>query len=206
MQRKSTTTTVAPRRRRTRREIVRQESADAEAYAAFDASHRQRLVAYCMVYLRNWADAEEVAGDALFDLSRAWSRLRSHDERVLRAYVFKTARRKMLHAAPKRRRQKQQNVPLGWGTDDMDDDPALVDPASRDNSAAAVDQRMARLLHAALGTLEPDKREAVLRRYGDRHTLAEVAGELGTTEKAAGTLVRRALRDLRRHLIGTPTT
>jgi DNA-directed RNA polymerase specialized sigma24 family protein len=46
----------------------------------------------------------------------------------------------------------------------------------------------------------------VLRRYGDRHTLAEVAGELGTTEKAAGTLVRRALRDLRRHLIGTPTT
>src|SRR5438094_855169 len=46
----------------------------------------------------------------------------------------------------------------------------------------------------------------LLRRYGDRHTLAEVADELGSTETAASTLVRRALRELRRSLIGVPTT
>jgi hypothetical protein len=73
----------------------------------------------------------------------------------------------------------------------MDDDPALVDPASRDDSAAAVDQRMARLLRTALGTLESHERAAVLRRYGDRHTLAEVACELGTTEKAVQLLIFR---------------
>ncbi len=47
---------------------------------------------------------------------------------------------------------------------------------------------------------------AVLSRYADSHTLAEVADELGVTEAAANALVRRALRELRRSLIGTPTT
>jgi RNA polymerase sigma factor (sigma-70 family) len=199
MQRKSTT--VAPRRRRTRQEIA----AD-EAYAAFDASHRQQLVAYCMADLRNWHEAEDLAEYALVVLWEKWNGLRTHDERALRAYVFTTARRKLGHVAPRRRREREQTVPLGWGTDDLDDDPALVDPASADESPAAVNQRMARLVHAALATLEPDEQAAVLRRYGDRHTLAEVADELDTTEKAAGTLVRRALRELRRRLIGTPTT
>jgi len=199
MQRKSTT--VAPRRRRTRQEIA----AD-EAYAAFDASHRKRLEAYCMADLRNWEEAKEMAADALIELWKHWSSLRSYDERALRAYVFTTARRKLLHGAPRQRRQRQQTVPLGWGTDDLDDDPALIDPASRDDSPEAVDRRMARLLRVTLGKLEPDEQAAVLRRYGDGHTLAEVADELGTTETAANTLVRRALRELRRSLIGEPTT
>ena len=69
-----------------------------------------------------------------------------------------------------------------------------------------MDQRLARLLHVALRKLEPDERAAVLRRYGNRHTLAEVAYELGTTETAANTLVRRALRKLRQRLLGVPTT
>src|SRR2546425_1174737 len=117
----------------------------------------------------------------------------------------RAARRKLLHVAPRQRRQRQQTVPLGWGTDDLDDDPALVDPATRDDSPEAVDRRMARLLRVTLGKLEPDEQAAVLRRYGDGHTLAEVADELGTTETAANTLVRRALRELRRSLIGEPT-
>jgi DNA-directed RNA polymerase specialized sigma24 family protein len=57
-----------------------------------------------------------------------------------------------------------------------------------------------------LGKLEPRQRAAVLRRYGDRHTLAEVADELGITEAEAGALTRRALRELRAHLIGEPST
>jgi len=65
---------------------------------------------------------------------------------------------------------------------------------------------MARLLRVTLGKLEPDEQAAVLRRYGDGHTLAVVADELGTTETAANTLVRRAQRELRRSLIGEPTT
>lgn len=201
MHRKSTTTTVAQRRRRTRQEI-----ADDEAYAAFDASHRQQLVAYCMADLRNWPEAEDVAEYALVVLWETWSRLRTHDEQALRAYVFTTARRKLQRVAPRQRREREQTVPLGWGTDDLEDDPALVDPASRDDSPEAVDRRMARLLRVTPATLEPDEQAALLRRYGDRHTLAEVASELGTTEKSAGTLVRRALRDLRRRLIGTPST
>ena len=194
-------TTVPPRRRRTRQEIAAE-----EAYAAFDASHRRGLVAYCKADLRNWADAEEVAADALFTLWSHWPSLRARDDRTLRAYAFTTARRRLLHVAPRQRRQRQQTVPLGWGTDDMDGDPALVDPASRDDSPAAVDQRLARLLRVALRKLEPDERAAVLRRYGNRHTLAEVAYELGTTETAANTLVRRALRKLRQRLLDVPTT
>ena len=156
--------------------------------------------------LRNWADAEEVAADALFTLWSHWPGLRARDDRTLRAYAFTTARRRLLRVAPRQRRQRQQTVPLGWGTDDLDDDPALVDPATRDDSPEAVDRRMARLLRVTLGKLEPDEQAAVLRRYGDGHTLAEVADELGTTETAANTLVRRALRKLRQRLLGVPTT
>jgi len=75
-------TTVAPRGRRTRQQIA----AD-EAYAAFDASHRHRLEAFCMVDLRNWEEARELAADALIELWKHWFGLRSHDERALRAYV-----------------------------------------------------------------------------------------------------------------------
>ena len=159
-----------------------------------------------MVDLRHWEEAKEVAADALIELWKHWSGLRSHDERALRAYVFKTARRKARYVAPRQRHQRQHTVPLGWGTDDLDTDPALVDPATRDDSPAAVDQRLARLLHAALAKLEPDEQAAVLSRYADSHTLAEVADELSITEAAANALVRRELRELRRSLIGTPTT
>jgi len=160
----------------------------ARAYQAFHASHFRELA------------------DALIVLWRNWLHLRAHDEHTLRAYVFQVARRHLLHVAPRQRRERQQTVPLGWGTDDMDGDPALVDPASRDDNADAVARRVAHRLRVALRKLEPDERAAVLRRYADRRTIAEVADELGTTEAAAGALMRRALRVLREHLIGVPTT
>ncbi len=194
-------TTVASPRRRTRRS-----RADERAYETFHASHYRELAAYCMTDLRNWAEAEEVAADALIVLWRNWLRLRAHDDRTLQAYVLQVARRRLLHVAPRLRRRQQQTVPLGSGTDDMDDDPALVDPASRDDTADAVAQRLARRLHVALRKLQPDEQAAVLRGYADRRTIAEVADELGTTETAANTLVRRAQRELRRSLIGEPTT
>src|SRR2546429_4316747 len=53
-------TTVASPRRRTRRS-----RADERAYETFHASHYRELAAYCMTDLRNWAEAEEVAADAL---------------------------------------------------------------------------------------------------------------------------------------------
>jgi len=197
----SESTTVASPRRHTRRS-----RADERAYKAFHASHYRELAAYCMTDLRNWAEAEEVAADALIVLWRNWLRVRAHDDRTLQAYMFQVARRRLLHVAPRQRRERQQTVPLGWGADDMDGDPALVDPASRDDAADAVAQRLARRLHVALRKLEPDAQAAVLRRYADRRTIAEVADELGTTEAAAGALMRRALRVLREHLIGVPTT
>jgi RNA polymerase sigma factor (sigma-70 family) len=193
-------TPAAPRTRRTR-----PSKADLRAFEAFHASHFRELAAYCMVNLRNWADAEEVADDALMTLWRNWRHLRSHDDRTLRAYAFQTVRHRLQRVAPRQRRQRQQTVPLGWGTDDLDDDPALVDATSRDDRPDVLDRRLARLLRAALGKLEPRQRAAVLRRYGDRHTLAEVADDLGTTEAEAGALMRRALRELRALLIGEPT-
>src|SRR6266567_8217114 len=102
-------TTVASPRRRTRRS-----RADERAYETFHASHYRELAAYCMTDLRNWAEAEEVAADALIVLWRNWLRLRSHDTRTLQAYVFQVARRRLLHVGPKLRRQRQQTAPLGW--------------------------------------------------------------------------------------------
>ena len=76
-----------------------------------------------MVNLRNWADAAEVADDALMTLWNNW-RLHSHDTRTLRAYAFQTVRHRLLRAVPRLRRERQLSAPLGWGTDDLDDDPA----------------------------------------------------------------------------------
>ena len=57
-----------------------------------------------------------MAADALIGLWKHWSSLRSYDERARRAYVFTTARRKLLHKAPRQRRRQQQIAPLGWST------------------------------------------------------------------------------------------
>lgn len=194
-------TTGAPRRRRTRRP-----PAEARAFEAFGVGFFEPLTAYCMADLHDWGEAQQVANDALFVVWCNWSHLHGRDDRRLRAYAFQVVRHRLLRVAPRQRRQRQQTVPLGWGTDDLDDDPALIDPTSRDNRPDVLDRRLARLLRAALGKLEPRQRAAVLRRYGDRHTLAEVADELGTTEAEAGALMRRTLRELRMLLLGESTT
>ncbi len=191
-------TTVAPQRR------TRRSRAAERAFAVFHTGHYRQVVAYCVADLRDWAEAEEVAADAFVVLWRNWSRLRAHDDHTLKAYVFQVARRRLLRVAPTLRR-RPPTVPLGWGTDDQEHDPALVDPTSQDDTPEAVVTRLAHRLHDVLGKLDADERAVVLRRYADGCTLAEVASDIGTTDGMANVLLRRGLRRLRGLLIGVST-
>ncbi len=192
-------TAVAPQRR------TRRSRAAERAFAAFHTGHYRQVVAYCVVDLRDWAEAEEVAADAFVVLWRNWSRLRAHDDHTLKAYVFQVARRRLLRVAPTLRR-RPQTVPFGWGTEGQDHDPAVVDPANQDDTPEAVATRLAHRLHDVLGKLDAGERAVVLGRYADGRTLAEVAGEIGTTDGMANVLLRRGLHRLRELLIGVSTS
>lgn len=190
-------TTDAPRQRRVRRA----RSAE-RAFEAFYSGHYRQVVAYCVADLHDWAEAEEVAADAFMVLWRAWPRLRAHDDRTLKAYVFAVARRRLLRVAPARRR-RPPTFPFGWGDDDgMEHDPALIDPASRDMSPDAVTDRLTRRVAVALRALDDDERAVVLLRCADGRSLSEVAREVGTTDGAANVLLRRGLHHLWERLLG----
>src|SRR5918911_812796 len=134
-------TTGAPRRRRTHRS-----PAESPAFTTFHVACFTPLTAYYMADLHDWQEAEDMAAEALVVVWRNWAHLHAHDDRTLRAYAFQTVRHRLLRVAPRQRRQRQQTVPLGWGADDLDDDPTLIDAASRDDQPDVLDRRLARLL------------------------------------------------------------
>jgi RNA polymerase sigma-70 factor (ECF subfamily) len=70
-----------------------------------------------------------------------------------------------------------------------------ADVVARDEAAAA---------WRAVGRLPADRRRAVVLRFVDEMTTAEIAGILGRSEGAVRVLIHRALRTVARDLRGEP--
>jgi RNA polymerase sigma-70 factor (ECF subfamily) len=63
-------------------------------------------------------------------------------------------------------------------------------------------EEMAATIHSALWRLPEDQREAVFRKYLDDRSVAEIAAELGRSEKAVESLLSRGRANLRKRLTG----
>lgn len=173
----------------------------------FDALYRRYLAqvySYAYYELGDHHEAEDATErtflSALANIDRFEERARPADGEgasTFRVWLFQIARNAVANQRRGRRRHPQERL----------DAAALVaDPLDLEGGAAARDEAAA--AWRAVGRLPADRRQALVLRFVDEMTTAEIAGILGRSEGAVRVLVHRALRAVARELqpaAATPT-
>jgi RNA polymerase sigma-70 factor (sigma-E family) len=158
---------------------TRPAGADDPAFRDYVRSHRRALLRTAYLLTGNAADAEDLVQSALAKTYLAWDRIQ--DRSALDGYV----RRAIVntHISWWRRRRLEE-----YPTDEIPDQAVIDYPASSD---------MAESLQRAIDRLPQRMRAAVMLRYYDDMTEAEVADVLGVSLGTVKSTVSRAVAKLR---------
>jgi RNA polymerase sigma-70 factor, ECF subfamily len=165
----------------------------------FDALYRRYLAqvySYAFYELGDHHEAEDATERtflaALTNLDRFEERARPADGEgasTFRVWLFRIARNVVANQRRGRRRHPQAPIEAA----------ALVaDPLDVERSAATRDEAAA--AWQAVGRLPADRRRAVVLRFVEEMSTAEIAGILGRSEGAVRVLLHRALRTVARDL------
>jgi RNA polymerase sigma-70 factor (ECF subfamily) len=167
--------------------------------AQFDALYRRylaRVYSYAYYELGNHHAAEDATEAAflaaLSNLPRFEERARPADGEgasTFRVWLFQIARNEV--AAERRRARRRPTEPLEGAL-------ALADPLDVQADAERLDD--VRAAWRAVGRLPEERRQAVVMRFVDELSTAEIAGVLGRSEGAIRVLIHRALRAVARDL------
>jgi len=167
--------------------------------ARFDALYRRYLAqvySYAFYELGDHHEAEDATERtfvaALTNLDRFEERAKPADGEgasTFRVWLFRIARNVVANHRRGRRRHPQASL----------DAAALVaDPLDVEGRAAVRDEAAA--AWRAVGRLPADRRRALVLRFVDEMSTAEIAGVLGRSEGAVRVLIHRALRTVARDL------
>jgi RNA polymerase sigma-70 factor (ECF subfamily) len=171
----------------------------------FDALYRRYLAqvySYAFYELGDHHEAEDVTERtflaALANLGRFEERARPADgdgASTFRVWLFQIARNAVANQRRGRRRHPQ--APLEAAA-------LVADPLDIESGATARDEAAA--AWQAVGRLPADRRRALVLRFVEEMSTAEIAGVLGRSEGAVRVLIHRALRTVARDLGGRGTT
>ena len=170
--------------------------ADRAAFAALYRRYVDRVYGYAFYQLGDHHDAEDATERtflaALANLARFEERARPADGEgasTFRVWLFGIAR----NAVAQRRRhlRRHPQAPL---------EAAAEQAAPHDVEASATAHEAGAAAWRAVGKLRGDRRRAVILRFVDEMTTAEIAGVLGRSEGAVRVLIHRALRSVARDL------
>jgi RNA polymerase sigma-70 factor (ECF subfamily) len=151
------------------------------------------VYSFAFYELRNHHDAEDVTArvflQALDALPRFQERARPVDGQgasTFRVWLFQIARNEVAKQRRSWRRRPQESL----------DAAAMIVDAAPDPADAAVRRESAGNAAAALSRLPADRRRALVLRFVDEMSTAEIAGVLGRSEGAVRVLIHRALRSV----------
>jgi RNA polymerase sigma-70 factor (ECF subfamily) len=178
------------------RRLVEAAQADPARFEALYRKYLAQVYSYAFYELGDHHEAEDVTERtflaALANLARFEERARPADGEgasTFRVWLFQIARNTV--AERRRRLRRRREAPLEAATDiaaavDVEGDAVL-----RDTAAEA---------WRAVGRLPGDRRRALILRFVDEMSTAEIAGVLGRSEGAVRVLIHRALRSVARDL------
>jgi RNA polymerase sigma-70 factor (ECF subfamily) len=169
--------------------------------ARFDALYRRylaRVYSYAYYELGDHHAAEDATEatfvSALANLQRFEERARPADGEgasTFRVWLFQIARNEV--AGERRRARRRPVEPIGETLGAMVADPLNVE-------AEAVRRDEARAAWRAVGRLPRERRQAMVLRFVDELSTAEIAGVLGKSEGTVRVLIHRALRSVAKDL------
>ncbi len=169
--------------------------------ARFDALYRRylaRVYSYAYYELGDHHAAEDATEatfvSALTNLQRFEERARPADGEgasTFRVWLFQIARNEV--AGERRRARRRPVEPIGETLGAM-----VADPLNVEEEAVRRDQ--ARAAWRAVGRLPGERRQAMVLRFVDDLSTAEIAGVLGKSEGSVRVLIHRALRSVAKEL------
>ena len=171
--------------------------------AQFDALYRKYLAqvyAYALYELADHHAAEDATERVFMRALAALPRFRElatpedgPDASTFRVWLFRIARNVVANERRSRRRRPAASLETALGAGLVVADPVDIEQRveTRDEAAAAL---------RALDRLPDDRRRALLLRFVDEMSTAEIAGVLGRSEGAVRVLIHRGLRAVARDL------
>jgi RNA polymerase sigma factor (sigma-70 family) len=156
-----------------------------EAFAELSRRYVRLIYATCLRETGDRSLAEDATQGVLLLLSRKAGALLRHE--TLAGWLYAASRNVARNLLKQERRRQSTEAR------------AMIETAPPQDQNPLWD-RIEPHFHAALDRLKPADREAVLLRYVEEQSLAEVGAWLGITENTARMRVNRALEKIRRHL------
>ena len=178
------------------RRLVEAAQADPARFEALYRKYLAQVYSYAFYELRDHHEAEDATErtflNALANLGRFEERARPADGEgasTFRVWLFQIARNAV--AERRRQRRRRPQAPL---------EAAVTVAAPGDLEADAALHGDAVEAWRAIGRLPGDRRRALILRFVDEMSTAEIAGVLGRSEGAVRVLIHRALRSVARDL------
>lgn len=177
------------------RSLVEDAKRDPDRFDALYRRYLARVYSYAYYELGDHHAAEDATEatfvSALTNLSRFEERARPADgdgASTFRVWLFQIARNEV--AGERRRARRRPVEPIG--------ETLVTDPLDIESDAVRRDE--ARAAWRAVGRLPGERRQAMVLRFVDELSTAEIAGVLGRSEGAVRVLIHRALKSVARDL------
>jgi RNA polymerase sigma-70 factor (ECF subfamily) len=179
--------------------LARIRAGQADAFEVIVRLHARTLQRLAVRIVRSEAAAEDVVQEALLKAFRALGRF---DDAGARHPILPWLRRIATNCALDSLRRGGREQPLEIHDDEGQPhafDPVSGDPTPDRRAASGEVRRAAR---RALGGLSPDERVAFVLRHLEGRSIAEIGQTLGKNDNATKQSIFRAVRKLRRALVG----